>query len=152
MCLLQAAAARRPYGNETRAGRAQARTLRSERHRPVCGPVPELLLAGGDGVLVGLAVDPGGDPRHPGSGPVLRYFDHVLPLRPGTSGLPLAELLGAQHYELADWCAAAADLNWRRFFDVTTLIGVQVIYQYLVTGILVILAVSVDQLTHRRQL
>jgi fructose transport system permease protein len=33
-----------------------------------------------------------------------------------------------------------------------TLIGVEVIYQYLVTGILVILAVSVDQLTHRRQL
>jgi fructose transport system permease protein len=31
-----------------------------------------------------------------------------------------------------------------------TLIGVAVIYQYLVTGILVILAVSVDQLTHRR--
>jgi fructose transport system permease protein len=33
-----------------------------------------------------------------------------------------------------------------------TLIGVQVIYQYLVTGALVILAVSVDQLTHRRRL
>jgi fructose transport system permease protein len=32
-----------------------------------------------------------------------------------------------------------------------TLIGVEVIYQYLVTGILVILAVSVDQLTHRRR-
>jgi fructose transport system permease protein len=32
-----------------------------------------------------------------------------------------------------------------------TLIGVQVIYQYLVTGVLVILAVSVDQLTHRRE-
>jgi fructose transport system permease protein len=32
-----------------------------------------------------------------------------------------------------------------------TLIGVEVIYQYLVTGILVILAVSVDQLTHRGQ-
>ena len=31
-----------------------------------------------------------------------------------------------------------------------TLIGVQVIYQYLVTGILVILAVSIDQLAHRR--
>ena len=31
-----------------------------------------------------------------------------------------------------------------------TLIGVEVIYQYLVTGILVILAVSVDQLAHRR--
>jgi fructose transport system permease protein len=33
-----------------------------------------------------------------------------------------------------------------------TLIGVEVIYQYLVTGILVILAVSVDQLTHRRRM
>jgi fructose transport system permease protein len=32
-----------------------------------------------------------------------------------------------------------------------TLIGVQVIYQYLVTGSLVILAVSIDQLTHRRR-
>jgi fructose transport system permease protein len=32
-----------------------------------------------------------------------------------------------------------------------TLIGVEPIYQYLVTGILVILAVSVDQLTHRRR-
>ena len=33
-----------------------------------------------------------------------------------------------------------------------TLIGVEVIYRYLVTGILVILAVAVDQLTHRRRL
>jgi fructose transport system permease protein len=33
-----------------------------------------------------------------------------------------------------------------------TLIGVEVIYQYLVTGILVIVAVSFDQLTHRRRL
>jgi len=32
-----------------------------------------------------------------------------------------------------------------------TLIGVQVIYQYLVTGILVILAVSIDQFAHRRR-
>ena len=31
-----------------------------------------------------------------------------------------------------------------------TLVGVDVIYQYLVTGLLVILAVSVDRLTHRR--
>jgi ABC-type xylose transport system permease subunit len=35
---------------------------------------------------------------------------------------------------------------------VLTLFGVEVIYQSLVTGILVILAVSVDQLTHRRRL
>jgi fructose transport system permease protein len=32
-----------------------------------------------------------------------------------------------------------------------TLVGVEVIYQYLVTGVLVILAVSIDQLTHRRR-
>ncbi len=66
--------------------------------------------------------------RGPATGgePVLRYFEHVLPLAPGTADLPLDELLGAQHYELADWRLAATELNWRRFFDVTTLIGVQV--------------------------
>ena len=58
--------------------------------------------------------------------PVLRYFEHVLPLRSGTADLPLDQLLEAQHYELADWRTAATELNWRRFFDITTLIGVQV--------------------------
>jgi (1->4)-alpha-D-glucan 1-alpha-D-glucosylmutase len=58
--------------------------------------------------------------------PVLRYFGHVLPVRPGTAGLPLAELLGAQHYRLASWRDAATQLNWRRFFDVTSLIAVRV--------------------------
>jgi (1->4)-alpha-D-glucan 1-alpha-D-glucosylmutase len=62
----------------------------------------------------------------PQGGPVLRYFEHVLPLRPGTADLPLPKLLAAQHYELADWRAAAGELNWRRFFDITTLIGLQV--------------------------
>ncbi|MGH3394254.1 MAG: malto-oligosyltrehalose synthase [Streptosporangiaceae bacterium] len=61
-----------------------------------------------------------------GGEPVLRYFEHELPLAPGTAGRPLDDLLGAQHYELADWRRASAELNWRRFFDVTTLIGVQV--------------------------
>ena len=62
----------------------------------------------------------------PAGGPVLRYFEHVLPLRPGTADLPLPRLLAAQHYELADWHVGASELNWRRFFDITTLIGVQV--------------------------
>jgi (1->4)-alpha-D-glucan 1-alpha-D-glucosylmutase len=61
-----------------------------------------------------------------GPEPVLRYFEHELPLAPGTAGRPLDDLLSAQHYELTDWRAAATELNWRRFFDVTTLIGVQV--------------------------
>jgi (1->4)-alpha-D-glucan 1-alpha-D-glucosylmutase len=58
--------------------------------------------------------------------PVLRYFDHVLPLRDGTADLPLPELLKAQHYRLADWRIADAELNWRRFFAVTSLIAVRV--------------------------
>ena len=62
----------------------------------------------------------------PGGEPVLRYFEHVLPVRPGTAGLPLAELVAAQHYRLADWRTANAELNWRRFFDITSLIGVRV--------------------------
>ncbi len=59
-------------------------------------------------------------------GPVLRYFDHELPLRPGTEGLPLPGLLDAQHYRLADWHLAATELNWRRFFDISSLIAVRV--------------------------
>ncbi len=58
--------------------------------------------------------------------PVLRYFDHVFPVRPGSAGLPLPDLLDAQHYRLAGWRAAATELNWRRFFDVTSLIAVRV--------------------------
>jgi malto-oligosyltrehalose synthase len=57
---------------------------------------------------------------------VLRYFEHVLPLRPGTAGLPLPELLSAQHYRLTGWRDGAAELNWRRFFDITSLIAIRV--------------------------
>jgi (1->4)-alpha-D-glucan 1-alpha-D-glucosylmutase len=69
-----------------------------------------------------LVVDPDG----PEGAPVLRYFNHVLPLWPGTARLPLAGLLESQHYKLADWRAAATELNWRRFFDISSLIGVRV--------------------------
>ena len=58
-------------------------------------------------------------------GPVLRYFDHVLPLRDGVADLPLGMLLAEQHYLLADWHDAATQLNWRRFFDIDTLIAVR---------------------------
>ena len=58
-------------------------------------------------------------------GPVLRYFDHVLPLRDGVADLPLGMLLAQQHYRLADWHDAATQLNWRRFFDIDTLIAVR---------------------------
>jgi (1->4)-alpha-D-glucan 1-alpha-D-glucosylmutase len=58
-------------------------------------------------------------------GPVLRYFDHVLPLRDGVADLPLGVLLAQQHYRLTGWRDAATQLNWRRFFDVDTLIAIR---------------------------
>ena len=60
------------------------------------------------------------------SQPVLRYYDHVLPVRPGTERLPMDELLAAQCYLLADWRSAAAELNWRRFLDISSLIAIKV--------------------------
>jgi (1->4)-alpha-D-glucan 1-alpha-D-glucosylmutase len=58
--------------------------------------------------------------------PVLRYQGHVLPLRPGTEQLPMPDLLAAQHYQLDSWRSAATELNWRRFFDISSLIAVRV--------------------------
>ena len=48
------------------------------------------------------------------------------PCVPGTARLPLTDLLDAQHYRLADWHLAATELNWRRFFDISSLIAVRV--------------------------
>ncbi len=57
---------------------------------------------------------------------VLRYYDHVFPVRPQTEDLPLAELVGRQHYRLAYWRVADEELNYRRFFDVGTLAAIRV--------------------------
>ncbi|MEV6314326.1 malto-oligosyltrehalose synthase [Streptomyces sp. NPDC051776] len=59
-------------------------------------------------------------------GDVLRYHDHAFPVRPGTAHLPLPELLDAQWYRLAWWRLARTELNYRRFFTISTLIGVRV--------------------------
>jgi (1->4)-alpha-D-glucan 1-alpha-D-glucosylmutase len=79
------------------------------------GPVADCL---GD-----LTVDRDGGP---GGEPVLRYFDHVLPVRPETALMPMRELLGGQHYRLTWWRDGVTELNWRRFFDITSLIGIRV--------------------------
>jgi (1->4)-alpha-D-glucan 1-alpha-D-glucosylmutase len=50
----------------------------------------------------------------------VRYYDHVFPLAPGTT------TLDQQHYLLTDWRRGNRELNYRRFFDVTTLIGLRV--------------------------
>jgi (1->4)-alpha-D-glucan 1-alpha-D-glucosylmutase len=59
-------------------------------------------------------------------GDVLRYYDHVFPLREGTEDLPLPQLLDAQWYRPVWWRLARTELNYRRFFSISELIGVRV--------------------------
>ncbi|MGP3947589.1 malto-oligosyltrehalose synthase [Streptomyces sp. 7N604] len=59
-------------------------------------------------------------------GDVIRYYDHEFPVRPGTAHLPLPELLDAQWYRLGWWRLARTELNYRRFFTISSLIGVRV--------------------------
>jgi (1->4)-alpha-D-glucan 1-alpha-D-glucosylmutase len=68
------------------------------------------------------------------------YADHVLPLAPdsipfpvtGQGGAPLddprviRQILDGQHWEAMFWRREASELNYRRFFAVTTLAGVRV--------------------------
>ncbi|RRR79448.1 malto-oligosyltrehalose synthase [Streptomyces sp. RP5T] len=59
-------------------------------------------------------------------GEVLRYYDHVFPIREGTGDLPLPQLLDAQWYRPVWWRLARTELNYRRFFSISELIGVRV--------------------------
>lgn len=79
-------------------------------------------LAAGEFTVETMSV-PGFD--HDGQTPVLRYHDQFFPLRPGTETLPIAEVLSNQHYRLAYWRVADEELNYRRFFDVDTLLAVR---------------------------
>jgi (1->4)-alpha-D-glucan 1-alpha-D-glucosylmutase len=58
----------------------------------------------------------------------LRYYDHRFPLAEGSysDGDSPQDVHARQHYELMDWRRADAELNYRRFFAVTTLAGVRV--------------------------
>ena len=57
----------------------------------------------------------------------IRYYDHEVPIAPGTrvDGDVLATL-ERQSYRLCSWRVAGEELDYRRFFDVTTLTGVRV--------------------------
>ena len=58
---------------------------------------------------------------------VLRYGDHVLPMAPGSrSDDHVSATLASQHYCLAGWREKAQTLNYRRFFDVDTLVAIRV--------------------------
>jgi (1->4)-alpha-D-glucan 1-alpha-D-glucosylmutase len=88
---------------------------------PVLGRRIGAVLSSDELRLDQLAVGGTGEPQ-----PVLRYYDHVFPVRPGTEHLPIAELVDRQHYRLAYWRVANEELNYRRFFDVGTLAAVRV--------------------------
>ena len=87
----------------------------------LAGPLEESL---GDLIIDTAPRNPENAAAH--RGPVLRYFDHVLPLRDGVADLPLGVLLAQQHYRLTDWHDAATQLNYRRFFDIDSLIALRV--------------------------
>lgn len=57
---------------------------------------------------------------------VVAYYDHVLPTAPGTADPhDIAGTLDAQYYRLCWWRVGATELNYRRFFDITTLAGLR---------------------------
>lgn len=90
---------------------------------PILGERIGTVLARGE-LSVDSLVVPGNEEAGPV--PVLRYYDHVLPVRTGTEHLPLDALVTAQHYRLAYWRVANEELNYRRFFDVGSLAAVRV--------------------------
>lgn len=90
---------------------------------PVLGARIGTVLANGE-LTTATEVVPGEEDAGPQ--PVLRYFDHVFPVRAGTESLPLPECVKAQYYRLAYWKVADEELNFRRFFDVDTLVAVRV--------------------------
>ena len=90
---------------------------------PILGDTLDHVLARGE-----LVFDTAPGPGMPHG--VARYFDHVLPLAPGSfDGLEpgnVEAVLARQHWEPIFWRDEASDLNYRRFFAVSTLAGVRV--------------------------
>jgi (1->4)-alpha-D-glucan 1-alpha-D-glucosylmutase len=58
----------------------------------------------------------------------LHYFNNRYPLAPGSAddGAELDGVLSRQHYELVNWRREDYDLNYRRFFAVSTLAAIRV--------------------------
>ena len=56
----------------------------------------------------------------------LRYYEHAAPVAPGTEGGSAQEVHERQHYRFGSWKRGAAELTYRRFFDVSTLAALRV--------------------------
>jgi (1->4)-alpha-D-glucan 1-alpha-D-glucosylmutase len=59
-------------------------------------------------------------------GDELHYYEHRFPIAAGTGGGSPQEVHDRQHYELVSWTRGDAELNYRRFFAITTLAGLRV--------------------------
>lgn len=59
-------------------------------------------------------------------GDELRYFEHRFPLAPGTNTGTTDDVHERQHYQLVNFRRADTEVNYRRFFAVTTLAGLRV--------------------------
>ncbi|TFC42299.1 malto-oligosyltrehalose synthase [Cryobacterium sp. TMT1-21] len=85
--------------------------------------------AGGDRILLPVLGD-GADEldRLSVVGDELHYYDNRFPLAPGTAddGADARTVHGRQSYQLVGWRRADAELNYRRFFTVSTLAGLKV--------------------------
>ncbi|HEX5729535.1 malto-oligosyltrehalose synthase [Microbacterium sp.] len=102
---------------------------------PILGAPLDDVLADGD-----VRVDP--DTSELGAHGVVRFYggEHVLPLAPDSLPFPVVgvgsaplddprvirQILERQHWEAVFWRREAAELNYRRFFAITTLAGLRV--------------------------
>ncbi|WP_028932081.1 malto-oligosyltrehalose synthase [Pseudonocardia asaccharolytica] len=59
-------------------------------------------------------------------GTELCYYEHAYPVAEGTGGGTPRDVHERQHYRLVSWRRGAAELTYRRFFDVSTLAAVRV--------------------------
>jgi (1->4)-alpha-D-glucan 1-alpha-D-glucosylmutase len=59
-------------------------------------------------------------------GDELHYYDHRFPIAGGTGAGTAEQVHDRQHYELVNYRRADAELNYRRFFAVSTLAGIRV--------------------------
>ncbi|WP_291039376.1 malto-oligosyltrehalose synthase [Herbiconiux sp.] len=86
-----------------------------------------LLPVLGDDSLEALTLETLTDGRARGER-VLAYYDNHYPIAPGTAddGADAQTVHSRQHYELVNWRREGTDLNYRRFFAVSTLAAVRV--------------------------
>jgi (1->4)-alpha-D-glucan 1-alpha-D-glucosylmutase len=57
---------------------------------------------------------------------ILQYYEQKLPIAAGAGNMTVDQVLSRQNYRLAFWRKAADGINYRRFFDISDLVGLRV--------------------------